>query len=146
MIFKKHKNKIAFGAVIIIIIMGSLAIYNWLDQCDSIHTIPAELTIKNLPGVRTLGFNADTDALKFGIVSSGIWPKRKVNIQHAQKAEVEVQMKGDLSSWTEIKPNKFTITPNMTQEVSFTVGVPVIAEDGNYTSQAVFCFRNSLIQ
>ena len=146
MTFTKHKNKIVIVAVIIIIVMSIVAIYNWVDQCDSVYTIPAELTIKNIAGVKLLGLNTDTDALKFGTVSSGIWPKRKINFQHAKKAEVEVRMNGDLAPWTEIEPLNFTIIPNVTQEVSFTVGVPAIAKDGNYTGQAVFCIKNSLLQ
>ena len=112
-------------------------------SCSSVQTIDASIKVKIIPGRGMLGLNADTDSLKFGVVSPGMIATRKVTVQHPRKAMASIAMKGQLSSWTAVSPSVVELEAGETKEVLFEVAVPAEALVGNYTGEAVFCIKEN---
>lgn len=137
-------RKILALVIAAIAVIVSLLISITLFQspgCIPVKRLDASIKVKVLTNLGMIGLNADTDSLKFGVVSPGISAQRYVLFQHSKPAKVVVTMNGDLEAWTGITPAEFTITPEETKEVHFDVNVPVTAAPGNYTGTAVFCLR-----
>ena len=111
------------------------------SSCSSIEQINATIKVKIIPNRGMLGLNADTDSLKFGVVSPGITAQRKVVIEHKDEATVLVTMEGPLAVWTVINPAEFSLLPGEKREVLFDVNVPLNAFPGDYAGKAVFCIK-----
>jgi len=130
---------------VIVFVMAIVLVVNFyvLSQhsCTTLQKIEATLTVKIIPGLGMLGLNADTDALRFGVVSPGIAAMRKIYIEHSEDAVVQVRMQGELASWTSISPETFNISQGESKEVIFEVSVPKYALPGNYTGAAVLCIQ-----
>ncbi len=141
-----NMNRKIFLFTIVLVAMVSIGIsfyFFYNPPCTSVKIIDAFLKVKIIPGRGMIGLNADTDALRFGVVSPGISSSRPVKVQHPTAAEVIVTMKGDLAHWTSISPAQFNLTVGETKEVYFEVAPPFYAAPGEYTGQAVFCIKET---
>lgn len=143
---KRSRAAMILGAVIISILAVALLAFLVYDPpCSSVKRIAAALKVRTPPQRSMLGFNTDTDALKFGIVSPGMAASRKVTVQQREKATVSIMMEGQLGSWTSISPSVFEVGAGTgvgeSQEVIFDVEVPLWTPVGNYTGEAVFCIK-----
>lgn len=140
----RAKIIVAAGAVIVIILslLASLTFFS-STGCIPVKQLDASLKVKVLPTRGMLGLNADTDSLKFGVVSPGLIAERKVLFQHSRPAKVTVAMEGDLAGWTSVIPAEFSSAPQETKEVRFEVQVPLDAGPGDYTGRAVFCVKEA---
>lgn len=138
--YNQAKKILAFGLVLLIIVMGWLAIDNW-PGCSTTEIMGASIRVKDVAGKGMLGFNTDTDSLKFGVVSPGILAKRSVYVEHSEDADVTIGVKGDLAPWLTVEPLSFHLTTQEQQRVFFNANVPADAADGNYTAKVIFCFR-----
>ncbi len=136
---KKIFLTIAAVIVAIVLLANFFSLLRY--SCSSLIKKEATLTVKIIPGMGMLGLNADTDALKFGVVSPGIVAMRKVNVQHSRDASVRARMEGELGRWTSISPAEFNLSADETKEVAFEVSVPPYALSGNYSGTAVFCIK-----
>lgn len=136
----KKKILIISGLIVAIVILLNLFFLS-RSSCTTVEKIEATLTVKIIPERNMLGLNADTDTLKFGVISPGIAAMRKLNVQHSQAAAVQVMMDGELGPWTSISPADFNLSAGETKEVALEVSVPLYALQGNYTGTAVVCIK-----
>lgn len=137
----KGKNILITAGVIVTVMLLIDLFFLSFYSCTKIEKVEATLTVKIIPGKSMLGLNADTDALKFGVISPGIAAMRRLNVQHSEAASVQVRMQGELASWTSISPAYFNLSAGETKEVALEVGVPRYALPGNYTGIAVICIQ-----
>jgi len=135
---KKHQKKIILICVALILIMSMITSKNW-PYCGSMEYIHSNVTIKT--GERKIiGFNADTDSLKFGVVSPGAVVTRSAEVNKSAGTKVKVFMEGELFPWTNITPSHFIVNPNEEQKIVFELHVPKEAKEGVYEGRVKFCF------
>ena len=92
--------------------------------------------------VYDVGFNLNTDKLYFGTVMPGGSGKRAINIFHnyTYPIKVKIFITGYISNWVKADKTEFTVQPNETINVPFTVNVPKGTPYGNYTGKAKLVF------
>ena len=132
-------KKISLIIVFVLIIFSVTLFFYQQKSCDTMDFTDASIEVLN-GDYKSIGFNLNQESLTFGTVSSGSIVERSMYANYSQKAKVKVLIEGDLSSWIIIKPQKFKIEPGKTEEVKFTVNVPLTAETGNYSGKVVFCY------
>lgn len=137
----KKKNILITAGVIVVIVVLINFFFLFHSSCTTLKKIDATLKVKIIPERNMLGLNADTDALKFGVISPGIAAMRKINVQHSKAVLVQVRMDGELGLWTSISPAEFNLSAGETKEVALEVNVPLYALQGNYTGTAVICIQ-----
>ncbi len=137
--FNLNRKAVVYVLVALIIVMGIITLLNW-PACHDRQLIDASITVHNIGSRAYLGLNTDTQNLSFGGASPGTEIIRSIILQNKDKAEVKVRMLGEISPWTKIDPNNFTISPDEQRSIFFTVSVPVNALNGDYTGKAEFCF------
>lgn len=109
------------------------------QDCATIDYVNTSIEIEE--GERKhIGFNADTDALKFGKVSAGSIVKRSIDVMYNKPSTVLVSLDSDFSPWVKINPSSFNIVANESKRVFFEVTVPQTAEVGTYSGQVKFCY------
>lgn len=143
-IIMKKKNMVILTATVVVLVVAVLSANLFFlprSSCTALQKIDATMTVKIISARAMLGLNADTDALKFGVVSPGITAMRKVKVQHPDDALVRVAMEGELARWTSISPAEFNLSAGETTEVALEVSVPNYALPGNYSGTAVFCIK-----
>ncbi len=133
------KTVLVLGIFILVLIILNLALQTYSSSCTKTDLINTSIQI-DVRERRVIGLNADTDSLKFGIVSPGAIAKRTMKVGYDQEAEVKVAPEGDFVSWFQITPSEFLIN-NETKEVIFEVLVPENTAIGNYTGKIKFCFK-----
>ncbi len=136
-----RRKTLLAGLVLVIIIMGAVTWYNW-PECSTIRFIDASVTVKTVPSKVLLGFNTDTDSLKFGTVSPGSEVKRTVITHYAQAAQVRITAEGELASWITITPAEFSLASPESLPVTVQLNIPdKYVYEGNYTGKVKFCFK-----
>src|SRR3989338_8239414 len=135
------KNILITAGIIVAVVLLLNLFFLSTSSCTTLQKIDATLTVKIIPERNLLGLNADTDALKFGVISPGIASMRKINVQHSNAASIKVRMDGELGLWTSISPSEFNLSAGETKEVALEVSVPLYALQGNYTGTAVVCIK-----
>ena len=135
------KNILITAGIIVAVVLLLNLFFLSTSSCTTLQKIDATLIVKIIPERNMLGLNADTDALKFGVISPGIAAMRKLNVQHSNAASVKVKMDGELGPWTSISPSEFNLSAGETKEVALEVSVPLYALQGNYTGTAVVCIK-----
>jgi hypothetical protein len=139
---KISNNKVAI-ILVCFIVVGGFLIFSNPKKCDSTDSVEASIIIKEIGGRTMIGLNADTDSLKFGVVSPGIIARRSIFSEYSNSAQVIVTMQGDLNPWTTIDREQFHIDAGGREQVYFNVKVPLGTPDGNYTGRANFCFKDT---
>ncbi len=134
------KNAVLFYSLLgFIIVMVIFTYFNW-PKCTVVKMINASITVAE--GQRKhVGFNTDTDALKFGKISAGAWVRRSAYIMYPHEADVTILAVGDLAKWMEITPDTFHVLPEEKIGVEFDARAPKTANVGNYTGKVIFCFK-----
>ena len=134
--------RLILAGILLLIVLASFILF--LVQlplpCSSVQELNSSLTLKT-GDRKMLGFNTDTDSLKFGVVSPAARVKRSVWVNYSRNAEVEVSFSSDFSSWVTIEPSRLSLQSPVAQEVFFLVEVPDDALPGEYQGRARFCFR-----
>lgn len=142
MTFKSWKMVVGTVLVLLLIVGGSY-FYLWrAKSCDELRVVDASIKVLIPKGRGYVGFNTDTDSLKFGGVSPGATSQRRVLVEYTKDALVNVTMMGSITSWTEISPTLLALAAGEKKEVIFDVTVPQLVMPGNYTGKAVFCFKD----
>ncbi|MFH1276551.1 MAG: hypothetical protein ABIH82_05565 [Candidatus Woesearchaeota archaeon] len=132
--------------ILFLILLITLVFYvssyfnNSNNSCDELNSIEMSISIVS-DNLNFIGINTDNDSLKFGKVSPLATVERKVVVENSEEVDVRVFLSGELSSWVTVDPFKFKIKPNEVKEVSFKVEVPADAGAGNYSGEALFCFK-----
>ena len=142
----KVSQKIVVASLVVLLVLGitllvMLTPLHWSSPCANRQVVDSSLFVKTIPTRAYFGMNTDRESLNFGAASPGTEITRSIFVQYSKETDVIVRMLGDLSSWTLIKPQRFHLPFNHSEQVSFTVMVPTWAKDGNYTGKAEFCFR-----
>ncbi|MBI1968700.1 hypothetical protein HYS49_02215 [Candidatus Woesearchaeota archaeon] len=138
--FALSRKNVAFFLVLVILLFGAYTFLSW-PRCSELREIPASVEVRTAPGRAFLGFNTDTDSLKFGGVSPNAEVVRSMNVQYPFDAEVRLVADGTLASWLSINPAMFTLAAQEPQQVTFRLLVPPNVYDGNYTGMVRICFR-----
>ena len=133
----KTQNSLLGALLILLVIVTGCGLVR--PSCDNRKVIDASVSVVNTER-RMIGFNTDTDGLKFGVVSSGALIEREVTVHYDHNAEVNVLAEGSLASLMSAKPSSFYLPANTSQKVTFTITVPENALPGNYTGKVTFCF------
>ncbi len=92
------------------------------------------------------GLNADTDAMKFGMIMPGTSAERSiiVNNSAARPLKVIILKSGYIADWVKISENDFILEENENRRVIFKVSAPENANYGNYTGTAAIIFKKIL--
>jgi hypothetical protein len=115
--------------------------YSYLyEECSSLSMVPASLKVEE-GSRKVVGFNTETDSLKFGTVSAGSSVQRSVKVQYSKEAKVKIFSRGNLSSWLAASPSGFSLSAGETEEVFFKVDVPADAAPGDYSAEVKVCFQ-----
>ena len=130
---------VVLAAVIVILILTAKT----ADICDTVKTIATSVNIKPSDGRRYMGFDLNKQNLTFGTLSPGSMAKRTVSSEYTKNATAYVWAEGDFPSWIIISPKKFKTTPDIPQEVVFTVLAPITAKEGEYDGRIVFCYQDN---
>jgi len=133
----KFKQFFFYFLLIFIIVVSLFIYYNLSQKCSELRVIDSSITVKS----RTLGFNTDTDSLKFGIVSVYNIGKRSIVIGYPKDVEVSVFAEGEpLSDWISFQPQKFSLKAGENITIDVVAEVPGNTVEDNYTAKVYFCF------
>ncbi|MDP3640505.1 MAG: hypothetical protein Q8R53_04895 [Nanoarchaeota archaeon] len=138
--FVLSRKKVAIYLIFLILAFGAYTLFSW-PRCSELREIPASVEVRTVPGRAFLGFNTDTDNLKFGGVSPNAEVVRSMNVQYPFDAEVRLVADGALAPWLSMSPATFTLAAAEPQQVSFRLLVPPNVYDGNYTGTVRICFQ-----
>ncbi|MBI2668505.1 hypothetical protein HYX14_01555 [Candidatus Woesearchaeota archaeon] len=111
-----------------------------VTRCSSLQTLDAFVQVKS-SDLRYLGFNLDTDALKFGVVSPGARGKRVVMVNNTLDSTVVIKAVGEMAAWMNVTPQNFTFKAYHPQRVEFELFVPPDAKEGDYTGKVLVCHK-----
>ena len=134
------RKKAALFLILVILLFGVSIFFSW-PRCSELQEIPASVEVRTVPGRAFLGFNTDTDSLKFGGVSPNAEVVRSMNVQYPFDAEVLLVAEGTLAPWLSINPATFQLAAQEPQQVTFRLLVPQDVYDGNYTGTVRICFQ-----
>lgn len=89
------------------------------------------------------GLNADTDAMKFGMIMPGTSAERSiiVNNNATHPLKVVILKSGYIADWVKISENNFILEENENRQVIFEVYAPENASYGNYTGEVKIIFK-----
>ncbi len=129
------KKTIAFTAIFFIVLSLSLIFYLKYEILDVVY-INYDYKVK---GTHYLGFNADTDALHFGIINQGGKGIRDLELTSSERARVLIKV----INADNISPNRnnFIIEPNQTISVQFLAKVAPDTPTGNYSGKVRIIFK-----
>ncbi len=128
---------IALAAVILTIIFTAKT----EERCDTVKMVLTSVQVKS-EGRNYIGFDLNKQNLTFGTLSPGSISRRVVTSEYNKDATTYVWTEGNFSSWVAVSPRKFETFPNISQEVVFTVLVPLNAKAGEYNGKVVFCYQD----
>jgi hypothetical protein len=141
MTFKIKHKKILVGAIVVFIIAVVVFTASIDSPCSTVNAVDTSIRVVT-DNRAVIGFNTDTDSLKFGRLSSGASVKRSIEVNYKKKANVNVLINGDFAHWIKPTPYDFEIAPGKIEKVNFEVFVPENAQTGNYTGKVYFCFQD----
>src|SRR3989338_10475341 len=81
------RKKAALFLILVILVFGAYTLVTW-PRCSELQEIPASVEVRTVPGRAFMGFNTDTDSLKFEGVSPNAEVVRSMNVQYPFDAEV----------------------------------------------------------
>lgn len=137
--FSFSRKRVGIFLFLLILLFGTYTLLNW-PRCSEMREIPASVEVRTVPGRALLGFNTDTDGLKFGAVSQNAEVIRSVTVHYPFDAEVRLVAEGALASWLSL-PETLELAAQVPQDVQFRLLVPPGTSDGNYTSTVRLCFQ-----
>jgi len=140
MIFNNDIKKWIVGITLIFIIIITYLTINSRSPCTVVNSVDTSIDIAAADKI--VGFNTETDSLKFGKVSPGSAVRRSIEVNYKNSAEVKIFMEGNFTSWVTATPNDFLVNANELKKVSFEANVPGDAEPGSYQGKVYFCFSD----
>ena len=92
------------------------------------------------------GLNADTDAIKFGMIMLSTSAERSIVINNnaTYPLKVVILKSGYIADWVKISENNFILKENENRQVIFKVSAPENANFGNYTGKVKIIFKKTL--
>lgn len=129
-------KKLVALVCIVIILVTILLVYYFNYVIIDIKYIDFDYKVR---GPHYLGFNADTDALHFGIINQGGGGIRDLELTSPERARVLIKVIGA----DNISPNMndFIIEPNQTTSIQFLAKVAPDTPLGNYSGKIRLVFR-----
>lgn len=121
----------------IIATMAGVAMFYSFYVLKEIKTLDMQVKADNY-----VGFRLDTDKLYFGTTIPGNDAVRGISVFHNYNylIKVKIYTAGYISKWVTIDNSSFTLLPNETRKVMFTVHVPEDTPHGNYTGTVKLVF------
>lgn len=138
---RNMENKTVFAAIIVLIVVLTIALLGVVVHDVPNNRIPMRLTISDK---NVFGLSGDTDAIYFGTMPpSAIDSIKKIIITNdfETKRKVELVVIGDLKEWVSASDNNFILGPKEFEEVTLTATVPENPKVGNYTSELLIYLR-----
>ncbi|HII15977.1 MAG TPA: hypothetical protein HA362_06720 [Nanoarchaeota archaeon] len=126
----KRINAMLVIIILILLTMGTtLLIYDILATMD-IKDIGMDLRVGG-----SLGFNADTDKMWFGMTNPGGSSARRIIVTNDFDFPITVRLMpiGELKGYTSISENNVLLQPDEGREISISILVPAGMPYGNYT-------------
>ena len=101
------------------------------------HKIYTEIIVDD-----NIGFNLNTDALRFGKARPGNYATRYLDLKHDNDMPltVSIYVEGGLKDWISTDANEFLLAPDEVRRVAFRADVPRDAGFGNYTGTIIINF------
>lgn len=125
--------------LLLILLFSMYTLWQW-PRCSEVRELPASVEVRTVPGRALLGFNTDTDGLKFGAVSQNAEVIRSITVHYPSAAQVRLVAGGALAPWLSL-PGTLELAAQVPQDVRFRLLVPPNAPDGNYTGTVRLCFQ-----
>jgi hypothetical protein len=102
-----------------------------------IKVIPIELLVG-----KTIGFNTDTDILKFGTIPPGYQGARYINISNSESFPMKVKLSidGEVTGWFRTDKNNFMLQEGGQENIKIIADVPKDALHGNYSGNLYVIF------
>lgn len=93
------------------------------------------------------GLNADTDAIKFGMIKSGTSGERSILINNSAKYPLRVVIikSGYIADWVKASENNFILKENESKQINFEVFAPKDSNFGNYTGKVKIIFKKTFL-
>ena len=129
------KKIILFLCLFIILISAFLMIY-FNSKIIKIEYVDFDYKVK---GANNIGFNAETDALHFGIIAPGSGGIRDLELESDERANVMIKVIG--SDYVFPNRNDFIIEPNKKTSVQFIAEPPLDTPPGNYSGKVRIVFK-----
>ncbi len=127
---------------ILIIIIAVLILFNTTliseKSCDVKETLNISVTAVKNP---TLGFNTETDGLKFGHINPGATSTRTISLKHSQNASFKIFIEGSIKSWIKVNPQKAELLAEEPQTITFDLTLPHGTSLGPYFGEATICIK-----
>ena len=132
---------LVLAAVIVTLILTTKTNHS----CDTMESIATSVKVKLSEDRKYIGFDLNKQNLTFGTLSPGAIGKRTVSSEYTKNATTYIWAEGDFSPWIIISPKQFETVPNISQEVVFTLLVPLTAQEGEYKGKIIFCYQSTAI-
>ena len=133
-------KKLFLGTIIIIIFLASLITSFDSPECTTTELVDTSISVER-SYKKVIGFNTESDSLKFGKVSPSSSVKRSINVQYNRDANVIISAEGDFARWIDISPNSFFLQGGSNKEIIFTALVPKNSMSGDFFGKVRFCFK-----
>jgi len=132
----EHKLIPAALLAVFIVLVGFYALTTIVEDSMEIYM---EVKVEEA----RVGFNLDSDALRFGISPPGGVAERGIDIKNEKIYDIrtEIFAKGELSNWVRAFDNNFVVPAGETRNVTFAVDVPITAEEGTYNGTILILTR-----
>ena len=92
------------------------------------------------------GLNADSDAIKFGMIMPGTSSERSIMVNNsaAYPLKVVILKSGYIADWVKVSENNFILEEYGNRTVIFDVSAPKNSNYGNYTGKIKIIFKKIL--
>ncbi len=126
---KKKELFLMLIVVILLTITVTLIAYSQYKVLDKV-TLEADITV--IPKSEKLGFNVDTDGLRYGNAIQKSVASRNITITNIWEEDALIQIfsYGDIKEWIRPAKNNFLLPAGESTEVSVNLKVPEDAELG----------------
>jgi hypothetical protein len=127
----------------IFIVVFGMVLYKSSSICSTLDSVEMSVeVVPTLEGRPVLGFNADTDHLNFGKITSSISAKRTFFLNYSLDAKVTLVPIGTMVNWVSVTPLDLSVLRNTLYEIVVDLLVPLDAPAGNYTGKIEICYRD----
>ena len=136
-------NRLALLLLLGIIFLSVVTWRNAQSSCDTVVFINASASVERGTSRRLVGLNADTDMLRFGVLSPGTEARRSFVVQTKNSAQVRVWNEGSLKSWLFLEPAEFSLNASEPAEVTALLRIPLGASGGEYSGKVMVCLQEN---
>lgn len=133
------KNFLILLLIVVLIFFSIFQLFYFRNFFSVKEARVLDMKLKVVGG--TVGFNTNNDSLDFGSMPPGSTVFKHVNISTTKPVLLKISLNGDVAKWVSLSDNEVIFSG--TKVIEFVASVPVTAEYGEYTGQALFLFKEA---